>query len=110
MGAIQGFIGLAGDAKPEFDRAGLTGLVDRYFKALARHDPAGLPLAKAVKFTENGKRLAPGEGFWKTAGAATYRMDVLDPEHGAAGVQTVVREGDGLVVLMARLKAAKGRL
>lgn len=35
------------------DRSCMTGLVDQYLAALVKHDPAGLPLAKGVRFTEN---------------------------------------------------------
>jgi hypothetical protein len=48
-------------------RDGLTGHVDRYLAALVAHDPAGLPLAPGVRFTENGQELELGRGLWATA-------------------------------------------
>ena len=64
------------------DHACLQGFVDSYLDALAKHDPSTLPVAPTVKFTENGKELKLGEGFWKTAGASNYRLYALDPESG----------------------------
>lgn len=58
----------------------LQGFVDSYLDALAKHDPSTLPVAPSVKFTENGKALKLGEGFWKTAGASAYRLYALDPK------------------------------
>src|SRR5262249_40869668 len=56
---------------PVCDRACMTGIVDRYLAALAAHDPAGLPLNRDVKFTENSARLKVGsEGLWIGASEA----------------------------------------
>jgi len=53
---------------PPCDRACMIALVDRYFAALVRHDPTGLPLNRDVKFTENDARLKVGtEGLWVAA-------------------------------------------
>ena len=59
-------------------RENLKGIVDKYFAALQAHDPSGLPLASNVKYTENGKELALGEGFWKSAGKTLLRRDLID--------------------------------
>jgi hypothetical protein len=48
-------------------RDGLIGHVDRYLQALVAHEPAGLPLAPGVRYTENGQELALGSGLWGTA-------------------------------------------
>jgi hypothetical protein len=60
----------------------MTGILDRYLAALVRHDPAGLPLNRDVKFTENTARLKVGsEGLWVAAsevptGPRIYAIDV----------------------------------
>ena len=82
----------------------LQGFVDSYLDALAKHDPSALPVAPAVKFTENGQALKLGEGFWKTAGASTYRLYALDPESENAAAQAVVEENGGLDTFFVRLK------
>ena len=48
-------------------RAGLIGIADRYLAALSRNDPSELPLAPAVRSTENGQELELGRGLWATA-------------------------------------------
>ena len=46
------------------DRACLEGHLDKYVDAMLAHNPASLPLAKDVRFTENGQQLDLGEGLW----------------------------------------------
>jgi hypothetical protein len=86
------------------DRACLQGFVDTYLDAMAKHDPAKLPAAPTVKFTENGKVLKLGDGFWKTAGQSSYRLYALDPAAGAAAAQAVVAENGSLDTFFVRLK------
>ena len=65
------------------DRTCLEGFVDKYMDALVAHDPKLSPLAKTLKNTENGQRLEPGDGFWRTATAkGAYRLFVDDPQAG----------------------------
>ena len=45
----------------------LIGLMEDYLAALARNDPAGLPVAPEVRTTENGQELDLGDGLWGTA-------------------------------------------
>lgn len=93
------------------DRACLRGFVDGYFDALASRDHAKLPVAAGVKYTENGRVLELGEGFWKTAGAPIrYRDYVLDPETGGAAALTALREYDGIAQMFLRLKVADRRI
>jgi hypothetical protein len=49
-------------------------MIDRYVDASVARDHERLPLAHTVKFTENGQRLALGDGLWNTAtGKGDYR-------------------------------------
>src|SRR5579862_7300797 len=91
-------------AADKCDRACLQGVVDSYLDAMAKHDPSKLPVAPQVKFTENGKALKLGEGFWKTAGASTYRLYAIDPQSGDAAAQAVVAENGDLDTFFVRLK------
>lgn len=86
------------------DRACLQGVVDSYLDAMSKHDPSKLPVAPQVKFTENGKAMKLGEGFWKTAGASTYRLYAIDPQSGDAAAQAVVGENGDLDTFFVRLK------
>jgi hypothetical protein len=63
------------------DRKCLEGFVDRYLDAVVRHDPKAVPLAANVRFTENGQRLAVGDGMWRSVKSkGTYRLFVSDVE------------------------------
>jgi hypothetical protein len=63
------------------DRACLEGFVEKYLDAAIAHNPKLLPLAKDVKFTENGQRLEIPDAHWKTmTGKGKYRLFVTDPE------------------------------
>jgi hypothetical protein len=93
VAALSGHSGWAASSdKPvsavteQCERACLNGFVDQYLAALVAHDPSRLPLAKAVKFTENGQRLALGDGLWNTAsGSGTYKLHVADVQAGQVG-------------------------
>jgi hypothetical protein len=77
------------------DRACLGGFVDRYFAALAADDPAAAPLAPDVRFTEDGQRLAVGDGLWNTMrGVGAYRLVVADAAAGQIAVIATVVEGN----------------
>ena len=92
------------------DRKCLQGFVDSYLDAMARHDASQLPAAATAKFTENGKVLKLGDGFWKTAGPATYRLYAIDPSHGDAAAQAVVKENGEPVIFLVRLKVLRHKI
>jgi hypothetical protein len=52
------------------DRACLGDLVTQYLKDMADHDPAALPVAPNVRFTENGDVMKLGDGLWRTPRAS----------------------------------------
>ena len=58
----------------------------------------------SVKFTENGKALKLGEGFWKTAGASTYRLYALDPKAATRRLKPWWRRTAELDTFFVRLK------
>jgi hypothetical protein len=75
------------------DRACLEGFVDQYLDAMVRHYPKSLPLARNVRFTENGQHLEIGDGLWNSiAGKGTYRLFVDDPEAGEVAFIGTIRE------------------
>jgi hypothetical protein len=91
-------------------------MVEKYFDAALAHDPKLLPLAKNVKFTENGQRLVLPDAHWMTmTGKGKYRLFVTDPEAGQvtvlANIREEAREGEGTLSAIAlRLKVAKGQI
>jgi hypothetical protein len=78
---------MAADAACDRDRTCLAGVMTSYLQALLRHDASALPVTRNVKYTENGVRLALGDGLWQTASAMpSYRLDVIDEEEGQVGL------------------------
>ena len=87
------------------DRACLESFVDQYMDALIAHDPKRLPLSPKLKNTENGQRLDPGDGFWRTAAAkGKYRLFVDDPQTGEVALLTTMTEANVPVSVAIRLK------
>jgi hypothetical protein len=87
------------------DRACLESFADQYMDALIAHDPKRLPLSAKLKNTENGQRLDPGDGFWRTAAAkGKYRLFVDDPHSGDVALMTTMTEATVPVSVAIRLK------
>src|ERR1700730_12077206 len=88
------------------DRACLENFVDLYMDALIAHDPKKLPMTARVKHTEDGVRLEPGDGFWRSAnGKGSYRLLVTDTEIGQVAFMGTMREDpNNLVIIAVRLK------
>src|SRR4051812_4598078 len=92
VGGVQ-----AADKNCDHNRECLSGVLNTYLQALTRHDPAALPTARNVKYTENGVRLTLGDGLWQTAAAMpTYRLDVIDEEAGAVGMLGRISENGNI--------------
>ena len=72
--------------------------------ALQQPSRVNFKLTHYPKFTENGRQMKPGEGFWKTAGASRYRLYAIDPAAGDAAAQAVVAENGALDTFFVRLK------
>jgi len=104
-------LGAARAADETCDRACLSGIVDRYLAVMLAHDPSRLPLAKTIKFTEDGVPLQLGDGLWATAGSlGTYKLIFAEPESGAVGAYAVVQENGSGAILALRLKVAKRQI
>ena len=98
---------------PLCDRTCMTGMVDRYLAALVHHDPAGLPLNRDVRFTENTARLKVGsEGLWVAASElpSGFRIYVVDVGAGQVGFYGVMKERDRPLIIALRLKAVNGQI
>jgi hypothetical protein len=99
------------------DRACLEGFVDRFLDAFVQHDPKRLPLARTVRFTENGQRLELGDGSWRTmVGRGNYRLFVTDTQAGQVAFIGTLREEnatvkEGALVLIAlRLRLERSQI
>jgi hypothetical protein len=104
---------IGGGVAPVCGRACMTDLVNRYLAALVRHDPAGLPLNRDVKFTENTARLKVGtEGLWIGASELPtgFRIYAIDVDAGQAGFYGVMKERGRPLIIALRLKVVNGRI
>jgi hypothetical protein len=98
---------------PPCDRACMTELVDRYLAALVRHDAAGLPLNRDVKFTENAARLTVGkEGLWIGASEAPtgFHIVAVDVGAGQIGLYGVMKERNRPLIIALRMKVVNGQI
>jgi hypothetical protein len=100
----------AADADCNHSRECLADVLSTYLRALIKHDPGSLPTTRNVKYTENGVRLAMGDGLWQTASAMpTYRLDVIDEEAGQVGLLGRISENGNNNWYAVRLKVEPDR-
>jgi hypothetical protein len=115
LAALAAAVGVSASAQGRCDRACLIGISDSYINALVAKDPSKAPLAANVKYTENGQRLLPGDGFWNSvAGKGSYRLDIADATAGQIVTMITMREAANPqplgVILAARLKVVNSRI
>lgn len=98
------------------NRACLENLVERVLQAMLAHDASRLPLAKGVRYSENGQFLALDDGLWGTAGqiampgAAAYAARLADPASGTAGYWGLTNEHGTPGVLALRIQVRGGNI
>jgi hypothetical protein len=94
------------------DRACLFELADDYLAALAANSPAKVSLADDIRTVENGTRIRPGEGLWKTttAGPTDFKIVVPDPVSQQVGGIVVMQSGGKPAQVGFRLKLVNGRI
>jgi hypothetical protein len=100
----------AAEANCSHSRECLAGVMSAYLQALTKHDPTTLPMTRNVKYTENGVRIAVGDGLWQTAAAMpTYRLDIIDEEAGQVGLLGRISENGNNNWYAVRLKVEPDR-
>jgi|SRR5665213_848997 len=98
------------------NRACLGSLVEQVLQAMLAHDASRLPLAKGVRYSENGQFIALGDGLWGTAGkiempgSGDYAARFADPASGTAAYWGVTNENGTSGVLALRIKVARGKI
>ena len=98
------------------NRACLDKLVEQVLQAMLAHDASRLPLAKGVRYSENGQFISIGDGLWGTAGkiempgAGEYAAHLADPSTGTAGYWGVTNENGTTGVLALRIKTSGGKI
>ena len=95
----------------ECDRACLTGMITKYVNAMAAHRPRSLPLAKHVRFTEDSKDLALGDGAWKAVtGVGSFRQDYIDVKRGIAASHVELQEKDARLLYSVLLRVSDRKI
>ena len=93
------------------DQRCLRAVADNYLAALTKRDAMKLPLAKNVKFTENGEVRKLTEGLWKGAGPlGVYREFFVDPATGNVLAIVTLDESGTPAILAARLKIVDDKI
>jgi hypothetical protein len=82
------------------DRACLTEMMTRFIAAIEAHDPAALPLADDVRYTEDSRLAELGEGLWRSVTArGEFRQDYIDTRRQVAAAHVLLHEDDTQVLL-----------
>ena len=96
----------------ECTRENLQNITDKYFSALEAHKPSEAPLAKNVRYTENGIDVPVGKGIWETIIKTTFKRRMVDTKKCGTHTQAILDEKDNPkpVLYGVRLKADKGNI
>jgi len=94
------------------DRECLRGTMTAFLYALVESDPASLPVADALRVTEDAveKPLAQLGLFNSVTGLRGYRQDIIDERAGMSGAHVIVEESGAPVMLVVRLKLEDGEI
>jgi len=94
------------------DRECLRSTMTTFLYALLRHDASKLPVADALRVTEDGiEKPLENLGLLRTATRLRgYRQDILDERAGMAGAHVVIEENGAPVLLVARLVVLDGEI
>ncbi|MBN1832594.1 MAG: hypothetical protein JW896_10835 [Deltaproteobacteria bacterium] len=88
----------------------LIAVMDQYLGLLVKNDPAGLPVSRDIRITENGYPIQLGNGLFQTAEKITYKQYMADPSVNQVMVFGVVKESVLLANFMVRLKVVKDKI
>jgi hypothetical protein len=91
-------------------REGLQAITNKFFTALEAHNPAGVPLASGVKYTENGLAVPVGKGTWATAGKAIFKRGMIDTQKCGTHTQSIIEENGAKILYGVRLKVDKEKI
>jgi hypothetical protein len=91
------------------ERACLYAIADQYMAALVDGNTSAAPVARNVKFSENGILLDVGDGLWNTiSGVRGYNLKLADPQLGQVALIEVVEEHGVPAIMAARFKVEDG--
>lgn len=81
-----------------------------YLYLLTRHDPSPLPLSPDVRSTENGARVAPGQGLWQTAGEVRSSRFALDTQRCQVHFEALMQDGGRDALVGSRVLVEGGQI
>jgi hypothetical protein len=111
LGVAGMLSGTASSNTATCDEHCLKGFVDRYLQALSAHDASHLPVARSVRFTENGVQIPLGEALWRTfRKLGNYRHDFYDPDQGGVASYLSIQENEFPDFLSLRLKVVSQQI
>jgi hypothetical protein len=114
--ALAGLMLLLSLSSPEVlaqdcNRACLTDMMTQYVDALVAHDPASLPLADDVRYTEDSRLAQLGEGIWQSVTAnGGFRQDYIDSRKQVAASHVLLHEGETQVLYSVLLYVANMKI
>lgn len=94
----------------------LDNLMSQTLQAMLKNDTGNLPLAKGVRYSENGQFLAIGDGLWETVqnismpGSDESVAQFADPTNGVAAYWGITKEQSTPGVLALKIKVADGKI
>ncbi|KAF2204038.1 hypothetical protein GQ43DRAFT_496476 [Delitschia confertaspora ATCC 74209] len=97
-------------------RTCLEGVVDKVLASMLHNDTTNLPLARGVRYSENGQFIAIGDGLWETLDSFAipdtdiYAARFADPETGTVAYWGSTLEETTLGVLALRIKVDRGQI
>ena len=86
------------------DREYIKRFVDNYIRALEKRDFSGLPVSDVYKYSENCELIRLGQGIISYPVKETIRLEIYDVKTGQAAVQSVLDNGEKLIMFFLRLK------
>jgi hypothetical protein len=92
------------------NRACLENVAHAYWSALLAHDPARLPQAANLRFTENNVPLPLGRGLWQTVSRAEGAITIVEEDRSEVATMARIAEGTHSGLAVARLKIEQGRV
>ena len=89
----------------------LIELTEAYLSAMVARDPAKAPVTANVRFTQNTRAMALGQGLWESIkGVRGYKLFVTDPTVGQVALYTVVDGAERPGLLTLRIKVEGRRI
>jgi hypothetical protein len=88
----------------------LKGFVDGYIKALEKRDFSRLPVSDSCKYSENCALIRLGEGIISCRVKEKVRLEIYDVKSGQAAIQSVLDDGEKLIMFFLRLKIVDDKI